>query len=103
MKCNSSNRPSPLLNFVLNTDYHSFNIQSCQSNLHIIFNAKLIAAKDIWYLEVGNFVFWEKLKKKNNARKQFLILFVEHELLTLRARVINILSKLLFILSERFF
>lgn len=69
MKCNSSNRPNPLLNFVLNTDYHSFNIQSCQSNLRIIFNAKLIAAKDIWYLEVGNFVFWEKLKKKKISQE----------------------------------
>lgn len=28
---------------------------------------------------------------------------MEHELLTLRARTINILSKLLFILSEEFF
>lgn len=53
-------------------------------------------------MEIGNFVFWKK--KKNIARKQFLILsFVEHELLTLRARTINILSKLLFILSEEFF
>lgn len=42
--------------------------------------------------------------KKKYARKQFLILsFMEHELLTLRARTINILSKLLFILSEEFF
>lgn len=51
-------------------------------------------------MEIGNFVFW----KKKYARKQFLILsFMEHELLTLRARTINILSKLLFILSEEFF
>lgn len=103
MKCNSSNRLSPFTEFraLLNTDYHSFNIQSCQSNLRIIFNAKLIAVKGLVF---GNWKFCFLEKKKNIARKQFLILsFVEHELLTLRARTINILSKLLFILSEEFF
>lgn len=92
MKCNSSNRLSPFTEFraLLNTDYHSFNIQSCQSNLRIIFNAKLIAVKGLVF---GNWKFCFLEKKKNIARKQFLILsFVEHELLTLRARTINILS-----------
>lgn len=64
VKCNSSNRPSPFTEFraLPNTDYHSFNIQSCQSNLRIIFNAKLIAVKGLVF---GNwkFLFFGKKKK----------------------------------------
>lgn len=111
VKCNSSNRPSPLLNFVLCFEHWlSFvpTFNPAWSNLRTIFNAKLIAAKGFVF---GNFVFLERIKKKKKLAKIsqennfsfYRSWKIMDHITCSSSSVINILSKLLFILSEEFF
>lgn len=94
VKCNSSNRPSPLLNFVLYFEHWlSFvpTFNPAWSNLRTIFNAKLIAAKGFVF---GNFVFLERIKKKKKNWRKYRKKTISHFIvrgrswITLRARVV---------------